>query len=128
MATNPTWVAVFDDKRVINQSLKNEYGHSISYVVADDAFWNQNHFSNLWAIQYGTASSDDAIEHRDSTPHAAHNEVTHGNFNEFITRWDTAHLAQLQSDWDVNSVLDETPEQKINRLGAKPTSFSSPAV
>jgi len=128
MATNATWTVIFDDKIVINASILNSGGHATSYTIDDDAFWNQSHFSNLWAIQYGTASLDDAVEHRDSTPHAAHNSVTHGNFNEFITRWDTAHLAQLQSDWDNNNVTDETAEQKINRLGAKPTSFSSPAV
>ena len=134
MATYSTWTVVFDDKRVINQAVKQDDGHPIGHTIDDDAFWNQSHFSNLWAIQYGTASSDDAVEYRDSTPHSAHDSVTHGDFNEFITRWDTAHLAQLQSDWDEDNVPDsdnaddETPEQKINRLGARPTSFSSPSV
>ena len=123
MATNATWTVVFDDKKVINQSVSHT-----GYEIDDDSFWNQSHFSNLWAIQYGTASSDDAVEYRDSTPHSAYDANVHGDFNEFITRWDTAHLAQLQSDWDSDNVLEETPEQKINRLGARPTSFSSPAV
>ena len=123
MATNATWTVVFDDKKVINQSVNHT-----AYEIDDDAFWNQSHFSNLWAIQYGTASADDAVEYRDSTPHAAHDSVTHGDFNEFITKWDTAHLAQLQSDWDNDNVDEETDEQKINRLGARPTSFSSPSV
>ena len=137
MATNPTWVVVFDDKRVINQSVKNEYGHSASYTLDDDAFWNQSHFSNLWSIQFGTSKIEDQVEHRDETPHTAFDAVTHGNFNEFITRWDVAHLAQIQEDWDndnytdvseVESPVPETPEQKINRLGARPTSFTSPSV
>ena len=139
MATHPTWSVIFDDKKVINQAVKNEQNHSIGYTIDDDAFWNQSHFSNLWAIQYGTAESTDAVEYKDETPHAAHDSVTHGNFNEFITRWDTAHLAQLQSDWDNNNAVispgddengsvSETPEQKINRLGARPTSFTSPSV
>ena len=139
MATYSTWTVVFDDKRVINQAVKNDDGHRIGYKIDDDAFWNQSHFSNLWAIQYATASSDDAVEYRDSTPHSAFDSVTHGNFNEFITRWDTAHLAQLQTDWDNNNAVispgdeenppvPETPEQKINRLGARPTSFTSPSV
>ena len=128
MATYPTWAVVFDDKRVINHAVKNDDGFPKGYTIDDDAFWNQSHFSNLWAIQYGNANVEDQVEHRDSTPHAAHNSVTHGNFNEFITRWDAAHLAQLQSDWDSDNVDEETEEQKINRLGARPTSFTSPSV
>ena len=128
MATNATWTVVFDDKRVMNTSVINGDGYATSYIIDDDAFWNQAHFSNLWAIQYGTATTTDQVEYRDETPHAAHDSVTHGDFNEFITRWDAAHLAELQAVWDEDSVYEETPEQKINRLGARPTSFSSPAV
>jgi len=135
MATNPTWVAVFDDKRVINQSVKNEYGHPLAYTINDDAFWNQSHFSNLWSIQFGTSKTEDQVEHRDETPHTAFDAVTHGDFNEFITRWDVAHLAQIQEDWDEDNhftdtdpPVQETAEQKINRLGARPTSFTSPSV
>jgi len=135
MATHPTWVAVFDDKRVINQSVKNDYGHAIAYTIDDDAFWNQSHFSNLWSIQYGTAKVEDQVEYRDETPHTAFDAVTHGDFNEFITRWDAAHLAHLQEEWDKNNSFTdtdppvlETAEQKINRLGARPTSFTSPSV
>ena len=51
-----------------------------------------------------------------------------GDFNDFITRWDSAHLTQLQSDWDNDNVVEETAEQKINRLGAKPTSYTSSSV
>ena len=53
-----------------------------------------------------------------------------GDFQDFITRWDTAHLAKLQSDWDNNNEFDdeknpESSEDKIARLGARPTSYSS---
>ena len=123
MATNATWTVVFDDKKVINQSVNHT-----AYEIDDDSFWNDPKFSNIWAIQYGTTPSDDAVEYRDSTSHTAYDSSVLGNFNDFITRWDSAHLTQLQSDWDEDNVPDETPEQKINRLGAKPTSFSSPAV
>jgi hypothetical protein len=43
----------------------------------------------------------------------------------FINKWDAAHLATLQSNWDNNNVEGETSEQKIARLGARPTSYSS---
>jgi hypothetical protein len=135
MATYPTWAVVFDDKRVINHAVKNDDGHPIAYTINDDAFWNQSHFSNLWSIQFGTSKTEDQVEYRDETSHTAFDAVTHGDFNEFITRWDVAHLAQIQEDWDNDNSASEsdptvleTAEQKINRLGARPTSFSSPAV
>jgi len=134
MATNATWTVIFGDKMVINTTVKNAENQATAYRIDDDSFWNQSHFSNLWAIQYGTATATDAVEYKDETPHSAHDAVTHGNFNEFITRWDTAHLAALQSAWDGDNDygdaggVAETAEQKINRLGARPTSFSSPAV
>jgi hypothetical protein len=133
MATNATWTVIFGDKMVINTAVKNAENQPVAYSIDDDSFWNQSHFSNLWAIQYGTATPTDAVEYKDETPHSAHDAVTHGNFNEFITRWDTAHLAALQSAWDGDNDYTmhpdvETAEQKINRLGARPTSFNSPAV
>ena len=33
--------------------------------------------------------------------------------------------SSLVSDWDADNVDDETEEQKIARLGARPTSYSS---
>ena len=49
---------------------------------------------------------------------------------------DEAHLTQLQTNWDNNNIQvedpkdsgnyrDETSQEKISRLGAKPTSYSS---
>ena len=134
MATHPTWGVVFDDKKVYNHSIQTD-GHATCYkILGDDAFWNQARFSNLWSIQFGNAVVEDQVEYRDETPHSAFDAITHGDFNEFITRWDTAHLAALQSAWDGDNDygdaggVAETAEQKINRLGARPTSFSSPAV
>ena len=34
-------------------------------------------------------------------------------------------LANLQTEWDNNDVEGETSEEKISRLGARPTSYSS---
>ena len=127
MATNATWTVVFDDKKVVNHNVKNNEGHSLAYTIDDDSFWSQSKFSNIWAIQYGTTTTSDEVEHKDGSPHTAYDENVHGSFQDFITKWDVAHLAQLQSDWDNNNVVDpqETAEQKINRLGARPTSYSS---
>jgi hypothetical protein len=123
MATNANWTVVFDDKIII----KNNGAESgTGYVINDDnSFWDQSKFSNIWAIQHGTSVTSDEVEYRDETPHTSYEDANLGDFQEFITRWDSAHLAKLQSDWDNSNVVDETEAEKIARLGARPTSYSS---
>ena len=118
MTTNATWTVIFPDKRI------NKGGAS-SYTIDDDAFWNDPKFSNIWAIQYGTDDTNEEVEYRDTTPHTSYADASLGDFNEFITRYDAAHLAQLQADWDNDNVEGETEAEKITRLGARPTSYSS---
>ena len=96
-----------------------------SYVIEDDSFWNQSKFSNIWAIQYGTGVTSDEVEYRNDTPNSEYDKSVLGNISEFTNRWDSAHLVQLQSDWDNDNVEDETADDKISRLGARPTSYSS---
>ena len=73
----------------------------------------------------------DQVEHKDSTPNSSYDSAVLGNFSDFISRWDSAHLAKLQSDWDNDNAVDadgnstETEADKISRLGARPTSYSS---
>jgi len=122
MATNATWTIVMEDKKIIKNTGAEK---GTAYVINDDSFWGQSKFSNIWAIQHGTSVSSDEVEHKDGSPHTAYDENVHGSFQDFITKWDAAHLTQLQSNWDNDNVENETAEQKINRLGAKPTSFSS---
>ena len=40
-------------------------------------------------------------------------------------KWDAKHLSAIQSAWDANNVDGETSDEKIARLGARPTSYSS---
>jgi len=123
MATNSNWTVVFDDKLIIKQ--KGDAAGT-GYKIDDNAFWSQSKFSNIWAIQHGASVSTDEVEYRDSTPHSTYADANLGDFNDFINKWDAAHLTQLQSDWDNNNNVEgETPEQKIARLGARPTSYSS---
>ena len=122
MATNSNWTVVFDDKLIIKQ--KGDQAGT-GYVITDDAFWSQSKFANIWAIQHGASVATDEVEYRDNTPHSAYSTNDLGSFDEFINRWDSVHLITLQSNWDNNNVEDETFEQKITRLGAKPTSYSS---
>ena len=122
MATNATWTIIMEDKKIIKNTGAEK---GTAYVINDDSFWGQSKFSNIWAIQHGTSVSSDEVEHKDGSPHTAYDENVHGSFQDFITKWDAAHLTQLQSNWDNDNVENETAEQKINRLGAKPTSYSS---
>ena len=123
MASQGTWTIVFEDRMVI----KNNGAESgTGYVIDDNSFWTQSKFSNVWAIQYGTSNVSDQVEYRDDTPHASWADASLGDINDFTTRWDAAHLARLQSDWDNdNASDDETNEEKVARLGARPTSYSS---
>ena len=128
MATNSNWTVVFDDKMIIKQKGN---GANIAYTISDYFFWSQSKFSNIWSIQYGTSVSTDEVEYKDNTPHSEYSSEELGSFNEFITRWDSAHLATLQSNWDNNNAVDkdgnsiETEDEKITRLGGRPTSYSS---
>ena len=131
MATNATWTVVFEDKMIIKQSGDGAGAYTIT---GQDSFWNDSKWSNIWAIQYKADDHDynDTVEYRDDTPHATWTAANLGNFQtQFIDKWDAAHLAKLQSDWDNDNLLDddgnstETESEKITRLGARPTSYSS---
>ena len=122
MATNATWTVVLEDKMVIKQSGD---AAGTSYVISDNDFWGLAKWNNIWAIQYGTSNPSDTVEYRDGTPHSTWEDANLGDFQDFITRWDSAHLSQLQSDWDNDNVDGESESDKIARLGARPTSYSS---
>ena len=108
MATNAQWTVVFDDKLIIKQSGDG----AGAYEIDNDSFWSESKWSNIWAVQYGTTNSSDEVEYRDSTSH---------------TSWTDANLGcfQTQADWDADNVDGETEAEKITRLGARPTSYSS---
>ena len=128
MATNANWTIVFEDKIIIKQSGD---AAGTPYTISDDSFWSDSKFSNIWAIQNGTSVSTDEVEYRDSTPHSSFADANIGDINQFSSKWDSAHLAQLQSDWDDNNAVDEdgnsteTEAEKITRIGARPISYSS---
>ena len=135
MATNANWTVVFDDKMIIKQS-GTDAG---PYKINNDTFWSDPKWSNIWAIQFKDDNLDynDTVEYRDETPHASWNLSGLGDFqNQFISKWEAAHLAKLQSDWDnsdgntyddtdeMNIIHKETESEKITRLGPRPTSYS----
>ena len=128
MATNANWTVVFEDKLIIKQSGD---AANTSYKIDDNSFWSDSKFSNIWAIQHGSSTTSDEVEYRDSTPHSSFADANIGDISQFSSRWDSAHLSQLQSDWDNDNAVDEdgnsteTESEKITRLGARPTSYSS---
>ena len=130
MATNAKWTIVFDDKIIIKNHAEGA-SEGIGYIISDDSFWSDPKFSNIWAIQYGTTNVNDQVEYRDETPHSTYDSSILGDISQFSSRWDSAHLSKLQSDWDSNNEVDdegnstETEAEKITRLGARPTSYSS---
>jgi len=124
MATNANWTIIFEDKKIIKNYAEGA-NEGVGYVINDDAFWSQSKFSNIWAIQHGTSVSTDEVEYRDTTPHSTFADADIGAIGDFSNKWDAAYLAQLQSDWDNNNAVDETEAEKIARLGARPTSYSS---
>jgi|TARA_Y100000114_G_scaffold56738_1_gene51940 hypothetical protein len=124
------WTIVFDDKTIINQSVLNDLGFGTPYKIDDDAFWSDSKWDNVHAIQYVDDQNDhaDCVEMKPGTfgRNKTWAEAGFGNFTDlFIVKWDAAHLAQLQETWDNDNNDGETAEQKINRLGARPTSYTS---
>jgi hypothetical protein len=115
MATNATWTIVFDDKKIVK---KTGVEAGTYYKISDDSFWNQAKFSNIWAIQYGTSVETDEVEYRNENSNSSFAEANIGSFQDFIDKWDAAHLASLQSKWD----NDPRPESE---KGSRPTSYSS---
>jgi hypothetical protein len=131
MASKGNWTIVFEDKMIIKNYAEGA-SEGIGYKINNDAFWNDSKFSNIWAIQYGTSVSTDEVEYRDETPHSSFVDANIGDISQFSSKWDSAHLAKLQSDWDSDNLEmkmvflhGETEAEKIARLGARPTSYSS---
>ena len=137
MATHSTWTVIFEDKTIVNQTFKNEDGHSLPYKLDDssyDSFWNDPKWSTIWAIQYKDDDLDynDTVEFRDNSSHKSWIEADLGDFKtQFVSKWDSIHLSNLQFGWDNNNKIDadgnstETEAEKITRAGARPTSYSS---
>ena len=114
MTTNSNWTVIFEDKSIIKNT-GAEAG--TPYTIDDNVFWATADFQNIWAIQSGTSNTSDEVEHRDETPHCSLSDKGI-DIQQFITRWDAAHLTQLQSDWDAD-------ERDESEKGSRPTSYSS---
>ena len=124
MSAKGNWTIVFEDKCIIKNFAEGA-NQGLGYAISDDSFWSDSKWSNIWAIQHGTSVTTDEVEYRDETPHTSYADANLGDISQFSSKWDSAHLTQLQSDWDNHNVDGETDAEKIARLGARPTSYSS---
>jgi hypothetical protein len=126
MAAKGTWTVIFEDKLIIKQSELASGNQPVGHTIDDNDFWNNPDYSNFWAIQYQTSNSSDEVEFKDETPNDTW-ASTGLDFQPFMDKWEAAHLAYLQGEWDNDNVVDEegnpaeTPEEKIARLGERPS-------
>ena len=137
MSKHGTWTVVFPDQKIIKRTGEFDISTARGYTTGGTDFWLQSKFSNLHAIQFtGIDTDNDQVEYKDISPNGSYNVSILGNFKQFIDLWDAAHLSQLQESWDDNNekvedlagsaiYRDETKEEKIARLGERPTTYSS---
>lgn len=139
MAKHGLWTVVFEDKMIIKKCEEFGIADARGYEIDDDAFWNDPKWANYHAIQFTDDNLDnDQVEFVDGSPNGEYDQATVGDFrSNFITRWDAAHLANLQTEWDEDvireatvvdgeiSETEESMEDQIARKGARPTSYTS---
>jgi hypothetical protein len=138
MSKHGLWTIIIEDKTIIKKtgdfSTSNPGAHKIE---GHDSFWNDSKWSNIHAIQFTDDGVDnDQVEYKDNSENGSYDASVLGDFRtNFIDKFDAAHLAQLQADWDNNTEgntidsdgnpVEETEADKITRLGARPTSYTS---
>jgi hypothetical protein len=137
---NVKWTVLFPEKRITCQGVKNPAGWPVTYKIDNDSFWSDSKWQDIHVIQFIDDSNDhnDCVEMVPGTfgRNKTWAESNLGDFrSQFIDKWDVAHLAQLQADWDADgenltdeagNPISETEAEKISRIGARPTSYTSP--
>jgi|TARA_R110000772_G_scaffold119682_1_gene225682 hypothetical protein len=134
MSKHGLWTIIIDDKTVIKKTEEFSISSVKALKIDNDSFWSQSKFNNIHAIQFSDDGVDnDQVEYKDNSPNSSYDENILGNFRtEFISKWDSVYLTELQHNWDNNDkdtngeiLVDETVEAKTIRLGARPTSYTS---
>ena len=138
MSKHGLWTVIIPSKKITKKNSDFSIENPCPEVIDDENFWNQAKFNNVNVIQYTDDNVDnDQVEYNDGSPNGPYNEAVFGNFRtEFITRFDAAHLISLQNQWDNNErpemrdennepLPEETEEEKIARIGPRPTSYTS---
>lgn len=121
------WTVLFEDRIIVKKTEEYTPTNFKDYKINDDDFWNQSKFNNIHAIQF-TNDGEDNDQVETQTANVPYDETIYGSFQQFVDKWDAAHLSQLQLDWDENNIDGETAEEKINRLGNRPTSYNSTPI
>ena len=127
MAKHGSWTVIFVDKLVLKKTEEYDFLNPKVHKINDDAFWSQEKFNGINAIQF-TNDGEDNDQVETDTGNIAYDANTLGSFQQFVDKFDAAHLASIQSEWDNDNVENETQEEKITRLGARPTSYSSTPI
>jgi hypothetical protein len=134
MSKHGLWTVIMEDKIIIKKIEEFSVSSVKALKIEDDSFWSQSKFSNIHAIQFSDDGVDnDQVEYKDNSPNSSYDENILGNFRtEFISKWDSVYLIELQNNWDSDDkdangdiLVDETVEAKTIRLGARPTSYTS---
>jgi len=125
-----SWTVIFPDNMIIKRTGEFTTATATGYECGGTDFWNQQKFNGLHAIQFTDDGLDnDQVEYTDNRQNAAYDASVLGDFQQFIDHWDSKHLSVLQENWDNNNInndgVAETTEEKIARLGARPTSYTS---
>jgi len=133
------WTIIFEDKMIIKKTGEFTPTEPAGYKVEDGVNWDDAKWNNIHAIQFTDDGVDnDQVEYKDTSPNGVYDAAVLGDFrSQFINAFDAAHLAKLQEDWDNDQLElpedlgpddippEETQEEKIARLGPRPTSYTS---
>ena len=139
MSKHGTWTVIPEDKQVLKKTEDFSSSNPGVVYIDDDSFWSQSKFDNIHAIQFTDDDVDnDQVEYKTNEPNGVYDANVLGDFRtEFINRFDAQHLINLQTAWDENNDYDvedasaeggfrqETEAEKIARIGARPTSYTS---
>jgi hypothetical protein len=136
MSKHGTWTVIFVDQMIVKRTGEFNITTAKGYVCGSTDFWMQPKFSNLHVIQFTDDNVDnDQVEYADNRPNGKYDASILGDFQQFIDLWDAKHLSVLQENWDNDNAstakdaegnpIMETVEEKITRLGQRPTSYSS---
>ena len=134
MSKHGLWTVIINDQTVIKKTEEFSISLVKALKIDNDSFWSQSKFNNIHAIQFSDDGVDNGqVEYKDNSQNSSYDENILGNFRtEFISKWDSVYLTELQYNWDSNDkdtngeiLVDETVEAKTIRLGARPTSYTS---
>lgn len=139
MSKHGMWTVVPVDKQILKKTEDFSFANPGVVYIEDDSFWSQAKFDNIHAIQFTDDDVDnDQVEYKTNEPNGAYDAGVLGDFRtEFINRFDAQHLINLKAAWDDNNDYDvadesaeggvrqETEAEKIARIGARPTSYTS---